>query len=337
MGCKRDLCISALLLIFNFFYLFNAADIITSAQFISDSQNESILSSNGNFRLGFFSPGKSRNRYVGIWPNKISKRMVVWVANRETPIRNSEGILKIAEDGNLAIFGHNKTTPLWSTNVSMPERKSMAKIFDSGNLILVAEDEWSDSETIIWQSFDYPTDTIIPGMKFGMNRKTGLIQALTSWRSTDDPAPGEFSCMLDPLGSPQFFIYQGSLPRYRCGPWNGRNLNGLPDVTTRLRMLNVDYSKQIDLINYTFVMNDNEIYVEMLTKNDSPFPVTVLEPTGVAKRMIWHESKKWANFWMAPLDLCDEYSRCGANAICHNENTMTRCECLPGVCATVSS
>ncbi|KAJ0082412.1 hypothetical protein Patl1_10969 [Pistacia atlantica] len=94
-------------------------------------------------------------------------------------------------------------------------------------------------------------------------------------------------------------------------------------------MLNVDYSKQIDLINYTFVMNDNEIYYAISTKNDSPFSIAVLEPTGVMKRMFWLESKKWVNVWMVPVDFCDEYSRCGANAICHNEDTMTRCECLP--------
>ncbi|KAB5533914.1 hypothetical protein DKX38_017000 [Salix brachista] len=51
---------------------------------------------------------------------KSPSKTVVWVANRETPLKNSTGFFKIPDDGNLAVFDGNESTPIWSTNVSMP-------------------------------------------------------------------------------------------------------------------------------------------------------------------------------------------------------------------------
>ncbi|MCD7462303.1 hypothetical protein HAX54_048211 [Datura stramonium] len=59
-------------------------DTITTTQFIKDG--ETIVSSDGTFELGFFSPGNtSTNRYVGIWYKQISVITPVWVANRLAP------------------------------------------------------------------------------------------------------------------------------------------------------------------------------------------------------------------------------------------------------------
>ncbi|KAK2644313.1 hypothetical protein Ddye_019508 [Dipteronia dyeriana] len=149
MGCYRALCILVLFVIFDLFGSLHALETITGTQFIADDENRSLVSSDRNFKQGFFSPGKSQARFLGIWFNKISEQTIVLVANRETPIKNSAGIFKIGGDGNLAVFCCNQSCPLWSTNVSVPAQNSAAKLLDSGNLVLVAK------ETIIWQSFDY--------------------------------------------------------------------------------------------------------------------------------------------------------------------------------------
>ncbi|KAL5772658.1 hypothetical protein ACOSQ2_012582 [Xanthoceras sorbifolium] len=166
-------------------------------------------------------------------------------------------------------------------------------------------------------------------MRFGLNWKTGLHHVLTSWKSIDDPTPGKFSLRLDHNGIPQFFLYKSSAPYWRGGPWNGHNLNGVPNVSTRLQGHKVDYSDQIDLVNYTFFNNENESYYTFLSKNGPLFSILVLESAGTLKRLIWHESHKWEKFWMAPQDLCNEYDRCGPNEICNDENAV-HCACLPG-------
>ncbi|KAK1557592.1 hypothetical protein Q3G72_027738 [Acer saccharum] len=102
-------------------------------------------------------------------------------------------------------------------------------------------------------------------------------------------------------------------------------MNGLPEVGGHK-----DYfSDQIDLINVTFVSNDNEIYLKYSPKNGAVFSITVLETMGLLKRLVWHGSQRWVKVQIVLQDLCDEYMRCGANAIC-NEDTLAHCACLPG-------
>ncbi|TXG47220.1 hypothetical protein EZV62_026514 [Acer yangbiense] len=320
MGSYRAFCILVLFVILDLFGSLHALETITGTQFIADDENGSLVSSDGNFKLGFFSPAKSQARYVGIWFKKISEQTVVWVANRETPIRNSSGIFKIGGDGNLAVFCCNQSSPLWSTNVSVPAQTSAAKLLDSGNLVLVAKDK------NIWQSFDYPTDTILPGMKFGWNRITGLNRIITSWKSIDDPTPGEFAAWFDLHSIPQIFLYKNSVTHWRSGPWNGRTFNGLPYIGSQK-----DYFSDLNVpINITFVSNDKEIYSKFSPRKVDVFYIIVLESTGVLNRLFWHESQRWVKLHIIPQDMCNEYMRCGANAICNEDTVAAKCACLPG-------
>ncbi|GLJ32913.1 hypothetical protein SUGI_0663010 [Cryptomeria japonica] len=61
--------------------------------------NQTIISKNGTFELGFFSPNGTTNSY-----KNIIEKMFVWVANRETPARNRSGILKLSKEGDLELF-----------------------------------------------------------------------------------------------------------------------------------------------------------------------------------------------------------------------------------------
>ena len=64
-----------------------------------------LLVSNGEtFALGFFSPGESTNRYVGIWFYKAPEQPVVWVANRDNPINDNSGVFSINLHGNLVLY-----------------------------------------------------------------------------------------------------------------------------------------------------------------------------------------------------------------------------------------
>ena len=181
-------------------------DTITPDQPLKDGQ---LLHSNQKtFALGFFSPGSSSYRYVGIWYNQITEQTVAWVANRDTPLKDNSGVLSINGKGNLVLHTQNQTTPIWSTHVSFSvssTNNSMAKLLDIGNLVLVQQ----DSQRVTWQSFDYPTNTLLPLMKLGLDRRTGLNRFLTSWKSKDDPGIGIHSFRMVPTGYPQVSLYMG--------------------------------------------------------------------------------------------------------------------------------
>ncbi|KAL9444273.1 hypothetical protein AB3S75_017455 [Citrus x aurantiifolia] len=70
-----------------------ASNTITSSKSLSDGRT--LVSKNGSFELGFFSPGSSKNCYVRIWYKNIPVKTVVWVANRLNPINDSSGLLII--------------------------------------------------------------------------------------------------------------------------------------------------------------------------------------------------------------------------------------------------
>jgi len=88
---------------------------------------------------------------------------------------------------------------------------------DTGNFIVV---DHSDPNSIAWLSFDYPTDTLIPGMKLGWDLKGGFNRNLTAW-SSPDPSPGNYTLAVDLHGDPQVIFWAGSVREWRSGPWNG--------------------------------------------------------------------------------------------------------------------
>ncbi|KAF2303571.1 hypothetical protein GH714_019250 [Hevea brasiliensis] len=271
-----------------------------------------LISEENTFELGFFSPGSSSYRYLGIWFHKLREQTVVWVANRNNPIHGFSGVLSINQHGNLVLYGdHEQKVRVWSTNVSVKATETCtAQLLDSGNLVLIQ----GRSKRIVWQSFDYPTDTIIRGMKFGLNWKNGLDWSLTSWRSADDPGTGNYSANLDPSGSPQYFLYNGAKRHWRSvsWPWPWR---ALPNVR-----------------NYSFVNNQDEVYFTFFRDETSSIVRIKMDYSGSIKWSTWHESEgQWKEFWSAPKYQCDFYGNCGAYSNCYPSNGLTfECSCLPG-------
>ncbi|CAH2056856.1 unnamed protein product [Thlaspi arvense] len=178
--------------------------------------------------MGFFNPGKSKKWYLGIWYKKISNGTVVWVANRDTPMNDSSGSVKLNVSGSLVLLDSSNRT-VWSSIVNRSVQNPVLQLLDSGNLVVrAAEDQ--NSEDYLWQSFDYPTDTHLPGMKLGKNAATGKEWYITSWKSKDDPGRGPYKYWMDLTGYPQIFMSNGSTDLYRSGPWNGLRYSGTPSL-----------------------------------------------------------------------------------------------------------
>ncbi|KAM0042678.1 putative protein kinase RLK-Pelle-DLSV family [Helianthus debilis subsp. tardiflorus] len=151
---------------------------------------ETVVSRNAKFELGFFSPGSSKYRYLGIWFKHTSPHTVAWVANRKAPLTDSSGMVKLDSQGILSLVNSGGTT-IWSSNSSTSGTtvNPIAQLLDTGNLVIKNENK-TEKNIFIWQSFDYPGDTYLPGMKGGTNFITGREMGLTSWTSADDPSPG---------------------------------------------------------------------------------------------------------------------------------------------------
>ncbi|CAJ1978639.1 unnamed protein product, partial [Sphenostylis stenocarpa] len=293
-------------------------ELITPTQPLRDSKNENgtLVSTNGTFEAGFFSRENSGSRYLGIWYKNISPRTVVWVANKETPLQDHSGVLEVDSKGFLSIKD-GTGAKIWSSNTSQtPSKSAVMELLESGNMVV------KDSHNnFLWQSFDYPDDTLLPGMKLGRNFKTGHHRALRSWTSLEDPTPGQFSFGVDTRGLPQLVIKNETSDDivYRPGSWNGLSVTGLPGEITD------------PLIKSLFVMNEDEVFYEFELLKSSTKLRSRLTPEGYQVRLVWSDqSKKWDTHFPGPFDVCERYALCGANTICNVSGTSQHCECLSG-------
>ncbi|KAK7335360.1 hypothetical protein VNO80_27150 [Phaseolus coccineus] len=283
----------------------------------SISEGQIIVSPGKTYALGFFSPGNSKNRYVGIWYNEIPTQTVVWVANRDNPLTDSSGVLKLNETGVLVLLNHNKSV-IWSSNTTGSARHPVAKLLDTGNLI-VRNGKGNDEEKgLLWQSFDYPGDTILPGQKFGRNLVKGLNRYMSSWNSSEDPSHGVYIYQLDITGYPQFVLRKGTSKRYRFGSWNGIQFSGAPLL------------KQSEFTRFRFISNQEELYFMFERTNKSVLHRMVLNQDGRILGTYWdNERKIWNLHARIPVDDCDYYGKCGAYASCNIDN-IPPCKCLDG-------
>ncbi|KAK4576450.1 hypothetical protein RGQ29_027131 [Quercus rubra] len=249
------------------------------------STSETIVSTNGIFELGFFTPGNSTKYYLGIRFKKVSTQNVVWVANREYPFPNSSAALCLNSDGNLVISDGRMTYMMANTSAG---NGTYAMLLDTGNLIVT-----NKVLEVLWQSFDYPTDTIIPGMKLELDF------VATSWKSTEDPAPGLFSLQLS--SSDQLTIWEGSKVYrissiYTFGVLSHSDWYGYGTITWP--------------INYT-----------------SGISKMVLDVYGQLKLQSWSEDdQRWHSLQSSR---CGNYDLCGAFSVC-NETAEVPCGCLTG-------
>ncbi|KAH7546568.1 hypothetical protein FEM48_Zijuj01G0214600 [Ziziphus jujuba var. spinosa] len=114
--------------------VFTVSGLLLAAYYIRKNRKMSKVSKDGNFELGFFSPGSSQNRYMGIWYKDIPVKTIIRLANRQNPINVSSG---------------------------------------------VRDDKDENSEKYLWQSFDYPFDTLLPSFLFSP-RASSIVGSTTS-------------------------------------------------------------------------------------------------------------------------------------------------------------
>ncbi|TVT97936.1 hypothetical protein EJB05_56788, partial [Eragrostis curvula] len=147
----------------------------------SMSGNQTLVSENGVFELGFFSPGPGLYHFLGVRFKNMTTSPRFWVGDRifitDLPGAALEDIgssLYIKEDG----------YSLWWSSVAedaAPPATAMAILLDTGNLVVRDQ---ANSSRILWQSFDHPADSMLPGARLGFIRETGDNIVLTynnSW------------------------------------------------------------------------------------------------------------------------------------------------------------
>ncbi|KAK7342635.1 hypothetical protein VNO80_25591 [Phaseolus coccineus] len=273
---------------------------VTYKEFLQIGQSlgtlDSVASDSGKFELCFFTRVRdnSTKYYVGIRYKRVpnDKNKIVWVANRDYALETSSAVLTIQPDGNFVIMDGQVT---YRVNEVSNNFSTYAMLLDSGNLLLLK----TSNKEILWQSFDHPTDTLLPGMKLGQDE--GYTWSLRSWISADDPAPGAFTLECD-SGRVSLIIN------------NASNVFWIDD----------SYNETIVNVISRSGMEVYEPYFTLPVGNDSRL---VLEVSGELNQEYWSDE---ARLWFSiQSSKCATSNSCGAFSIC-NPKALDPCDCTDG-------
>uniref|UniRef100_A0A8R7VBC1 non-specific serine/threonine protein kinase n=1 Tax=Triticum urartu TaxID=4572 RepID=A0A8R7VBC1_TRIUA len=281
------------------------------------TSGNTLVSKGGDFALGFFSPTSSnRTLYLGIWYHNIPKHTVVWVANRNKPITSSVSAELAISNTSGLILSDSQGQTVWATNnkITAGDTGVTAVILDTGNLVLR-----SSNGTDIWQSFDHPTDTVLPGMRFVLSYKDRVVGRLVAWKGPDDPSDGDFSFGLDPSSKLQVVIWHGTRLYCRTMVRNSITVSGGP------------YRSNTSSIFYQTATDIGDEYYAVYTVSDgSPYARAMLDYTGKMKTLSWsNSSSSWTVIGEVPT-ACEFYASCGSFGYCDFSGTVQKCQCLDG-------
>ncbi|GKV51472.1 hypothetical protein SLEP1_g58125 [Rubroshorea leprosula] len=214
---------------------------------------ELLQSSNAIFKFGFFlADGRKNESYLGLWYHSNNELWgqgeeivptmwgPLWIANRDAPIFNRSGILVIDSNGNLKILsGQTEIITLYQTQASI---NASAILRDDGNFVLRQLNPDGSVKGILWQSFEHPTETLLPGMKLG------IATTLTSSISSASPGSGSYTLGMDPNGTKQLVMWRREVLYWRSGSWRESSADFQ------------NFTRHDHGYNFSFTQNENETY-----------------------------------------------------------------------------
>ncbi|KAH9289955.1 hypothetical protein KI387_034072 [Taxus chinensis] len=270
--------------------------------------NQTLISKNGTFELGFCKPNGTNNWYIGIWYAQVAEA-IVWVANREAPLLNMSGVLVLGTDGYLTI-SDTTSRSIWSSKKTQKAKASRALILDSGNFLMVGAQNTSEA---VWESFGDPTDTLLPGMKFWKGMK------IKSWKNSVDPASGLFSLEIDPdPGKTQLLlVYNNSVLYWTSGEWTGESFSNVPE-STKKHLRKQEFKK----------ISPTRMYYTFSTTNMLLARI-VLSSNGGTATYVQFDNTIWTLVKWQPTQACDIYAVCGPFGACMS-NVVLSCSCIKG-------
>lgn len=266
------------------------------------------FSPSGRFAFGFYPEGSGFA--VGIWLVGISERTVVWTDNRNNLPVSSNATLELI-DGMLLLRSAQ------SGGKIAGDSAAYASMLDSGNFVL-----YSDYGDIIWESFKFPTDTLLSGQ----NLSSGF--ELVSSFSKTNHSTGRFCLKMQVDGNLVLYPINTS-PRAVDAYWasntDKNSTNHLYLTNTGVLQLMKDNSPDVITKQLTNPSpgDNNNIICRATLGDDGNF------------RLYSHsfESNGYVNSsvnWQALQDTCQVKNFCGFNSYCTHIDEQPGCLCLPG-------
>ncbi|KAK9937438.1 hypothetical protein M0R45_014230 [Rubus argutus] len=227
--------------------------------------SSSLVSANGKFTLNFqiYDNELANLSYLVIQNN--ASDIYAWVGNRKTPILYPLGMLSLDRRNNTLKITHSDgdAVVLYSPSSETINSSVVATLMDSGNFVLEEMSSDGSAKRVLWQSFDYPGDVLLPGMKLGVNHNSGHIWSLSSWLTENSAVPGAFTLEWDPDGR-ELKIRRRGVVYWSSGVFRDGNFEFIKHKR----------------YNFSIVSNKNEDYFTYTAVDQGAKPEWLLSPIG---------------------------------------------------------
>lgn len=302
-----EMLLAMVVLVIFFPTISSAASRVPLGSKLTAAEGNHWVSANGRFALGFFKLSDRPDRYgVGIQFNSPSipagERTVVWAAGADLSVGVNSYLL-LTEAGELVLFDSSEGVIAWTSN-TIHSSVSSGELLDDGNFVLV-----NKNHSVVWQSFDTPSDTLLPGQIFTSSQtlRAAGRNSVASYYTFSMDADGRMKLSWEtnvtywkteaPLAEPPFvamFTNDGSLQLL------DQSLN--PVWST----FGDDHGDSSVVFRFIRLDVDGNLRMYSLTGR----------------------SNSWASVWQALQNQCDVFATCGLHGLCFfNTSGMAGCKC----------
>ena len=264
----------------------------------------SLLSGNHIFAAGF-KPTDAPGAYAfGIWYAAIpDNSTVVWLANRDHLVDTNSSMA--LTQGNMVI-STSDVTIVWATNTSDKGVKK-AVLQENGSLALLSASSGGSS---VWQSFDHPTDTLLPMQRFLRD------VALVSKKSVNSHSSGDYKLSFN-RDNRLSLTYTGEAVAAPAEYWVD-----LDSMDQSQQYAVTGGGGELIIANASMnttggiIISDGIVFMPS-NFGEANLRKLTLGGDGNLRDYSWNQSSsRWIVVWRAIQQQCKIYSMCGPNALC---------------------
>ncbi|KAI3511709.1 hypothetical protein L1887_18866 [Cichorium endivia] len=281
------------------------------------------LSSSGEFAFGFQQVQGNDKFLLSIWYDKIPDKTIIWYPKAPTVPTGSKVELN-AESG--LVLSDPQGRQVWTSGpISDPAFGSMN---DTGNFVIVG-----DNSLKIWDSFDSPSDTLLPTQV--MLRGGAIISKM----SNTNFSGGRF--LLQLLQDGNLVLNTRDIPTgnvYDAYYSSGTNIDGSNSTnSTGERVI-------FDETGYLYILRVNGQRFDLTPRGILPsgdyYHRVTLDYDGVLRQYYYpmnpNGNTSWEVIWFEPENICmdiggnKDSGACGFNNVCTFDRNRRNCECPQG-------
>ncbi|KAM1392892.1 hypothetical protein ACFX2I_028805 [Malus domestica] len=284
-----------------------------------NENSSSWTSPSGDFAIGFQRIGKD-GFLLAIWFDKIKDKTIVWSANGDNLV--PEGSKVELSNGGEFMLNDATGKRIWSAQ-SVGPGVAYASMLDTGNFVLADR-----SSSNVWESFDEPTDTILPTQILNQNDVLFARYTATNY------SRGRFMFSLQSDGN--LTIYTTNFPL---------ETNNFAYYAT---LTNTGFQVIFNQSGYLYLTARNGSVLNMISSNtismQNFYHKVTLEHDGVLRHSVHPKTAAssagspmaWSPLTSEPSDIClriggDTGSgACGYNSLCSYNDEGPTCQCPYG-------